>query len=280
MKSLKNRSYIEIRRSIKDIRSLNLQSIGDSELEARLSILMTGYSCLTRSVKIGPAYRAQLLNAGVETFSNIGRLWYPPSDIVAKYGRLNQPGQSVMYLAGNHGTALLEMRPEIGSSYVIMELEQRNNREMAHLMEMGVAERVSEHGLPINVPLLENTDAGRSFLKGNARKNLAIRSFLASELIKIVPNGAHHLYRISASIANILMKDSKIDGVLYPSLAGNYSDYRGAQNIALKPEAADRLMQPKTCWIGRIESIDNAGIHVKCINKAKLIHENGTIEWS
>ncbi|MCI0557884.1 MAG: hypothetical protein MN733_05270 [Nitrososphaera sp.] len=61
----------------------------------------------------------------------------------------------------SHGTAILEMRPKVGDRFVVLQLKLKDEVNMPHVMELGVAEKASQHGLATSVHLLEQTPVGR-----------------------------------------------------------------------------------------------------------------------
>lgn len=246
---------------------------------------MNGYSCLTRIIETEYAYRARI-NSSEKFFKNVNQLWYPPSSKIKKYGRLNRPGQSLFYIAASENTAILEMRPQKGDILTILRCKLINSNNKPHVMELGGAEKFSQHKIKSTVNLLENTHGGKSFFESNENieKNLAIRSFLAREFTRIVDRGEEHKFKITVAIADILMSSNKIDGVEYPSIAGDVEKWKGGMNMALKPSIADRLYQADHCWISKVEETPKERIDgnfaMRCIGTAKSISNSGKITWS
>lgn len=275
---LNRRSYLDIASQIREFEKLDRSSLRSNQIEARVRRIFGGYSCITRRVEAREAWRARRL-ADAIPYRHVKDLWYPPADKIKTYGRLNRPGQSMLYVSASHHSAILEMRPEIGERFVVLQMRLRNDGELPHVMELGVAERATQHGLKARVHLVEQTAFGRAFLGRSVRKNMAIRSFLARELTKVVPHGQEDLYRVGVAIADILMESRSVDGVEYPCMAGDASSYRGGVNLALKPVAADRLFVADSCWVAVIEGRSAAGLHVRCERRARSIGDRGDIQW-
>lgn len=273
---LARHSFRDISRLIRELETLNLDSASVDQIKARIQRLLDGYSCLTRLLETTLAWRARRLDT---LPTHVRELWYPPPASVRTIGRLNRPGQSLMYLAASHHTALLEMRPNVGDTFCVLQVRLKDSSILPHVMELGVAEKASHHSVPRTAHILDETKLGREFLGPHSRKNLAIRSYLAREFTRVVPRGEEHMFKVSVAIADLLLDSPRIDGVEYPCMAGDPTRYGGGTNVALKPDSADRLLVPDTCWFSRIEKIDSAGYHVRCEKRARSIEADGSIRW-
>lgn len=272
----------DIQRQIGVLESTDLASVDFDELKGQVQRLFDGYSCLTRVVDSERAWRARN-NHDKAFFSLVSDLWYPPPGTALRYGRLNRPGHPLLYISADFHTATLELRPQLGDRHTILELTLRDKAVWPHVMEIGVVEKASQFGLQTAVHLLEQTPHGRAFLGGNIEKNLAIRSFLAREVTKIVPRGQEHFFKLSAAIGELLLPSDRIDGVEYPSIAGDGKAFGGGTNMALKPSSADRLFVPTACWVAEV--VDRAvqpvdGYVVRCVRRAKRLEADGNIVWS
>lgn len=269
-------SFRDISRQIRDLEALDLATLSHDQIRARIQRLLAGYSCMTRRLDAEFAWRVRRIDVMP---GDVRDLWYPPSTSVRTLGRLNRPGQSLMYLAASHHTAVLEMRPTVGDTFCVLQVRLKDRSILPHVMELGVAEKTSQHHLPRTARLLEESQQGREFLGPHGRKNLLIRSYLAREFTRPVPRGEEHLFKLSVAIADLLLDSPQIDGVEYPCMAGDSARWGGGTNMALKPASADRLFVPDICWFSRVESIDSAGYHMRCERRAREIAADGTIHW-
>ena len=270
---------------IDELEKLDRQKVSIKSLKKRISKLMEGYSCYTRIVDAEYAFRARI-NSSKKFFTNVGQLWYPPSDKINKYGRLNRPKQSLFYIAASQDTAILEMRPQKGDILTILRCKLINSNKKPHVMELGGAEKFSQHKIQSTINLFENTNTGRRYLgsKENIEKNRKIRSFLAREFTRIIDRGKEHEFKITVAIADILMSSNNIDGVEYPSIAGDVENWRGGMNMALKPSSADSLYKAYHCWVSQVEETPEERIDgkflMRCIGTAKSISNSGKITWN
>jgi hypothetical protein len=148
-------------------------------------------------------------------------------------------------------------------------------------MELGVAETQSQHGLGISTPLLEWANTKGIFQnQEEARKNTLVRSCIARLMMKVIPNGKEQNYKKSVAIAETLMASPYIDGVLYPSIAGDGSRKGGGMNMAIKPDSADNLFIPDHAWISVVEDrYETHGYVMRCIKNVSKI-ENGRLFWN
>lgn len=271
--------------SLSDLKSLieEFMSLSaDSSIELikdKVNILLNGYACMTRRMESHYAFRARI-NNGSSYFDRVSDLWYPPGSVVKKWGRLNRPGQSIFYISASHEIATLEVRPKVGDMITMLRVKLKESSHLPHVMELGMAETVSQYGLSANVQLLENSKL-RGVFAGleDIEKNLKIRSMLASFMMQIVPPGQEYDYKKSVAIVEHLMLANHIDGVLFPSIAGDGSRKGGGMNMAIKPASADKLFVADHAWTAIVEdTYDTHGYVMKCIKNAKEIHGR-IIDW-
>ncbi|MFZ5448966.1 MAG: RES domain-containing protein [Thermodesulfobacteriota bacterium] len=273
-----------IKSRIQEIETLNRENVTIEDLKAKIGLLIKGYSCTTRIIDSDFAYRARK-NPKNKHFCHVRELWYPPSDRIMIPSRLNRVGRSIFYISASEATAILEMRPRIGEIMTILRCRLINSDVKPHVMELGCAEKFSQHKIPTTLNVLENTTYGRKFLSNqeNIEKNLLIRSFLTREFTRVVKRGNEFEFKVTVAIGEILMSDSRIDGVVYPSIAGDVDNWKADSNMALKPESADRLYMPDICWIVEVEkelgTFLNKSYLIHCIKKAQSITQDGKINW-
>jgi RES domain-containing protein len=267
--------------AIAELEGCDRAAISIDTLRHQVEALMQGYTCLTRSISAQNSWRARR-NINSDYFKNVRDVWYPPADLVSTYGRLNRPGCTILYVAASQQTAILEMRPAVGDIFTILKLRLADAAILPHVMELGFEEKSSQFGLTASVRLVETTVAGSRFLGEEAEKNLLIRSFLAREFVRTVDRGQEQQFKLSVAISENLLSSPEIDGVVYPSMAGDTRTFKGGANIALKPRSADRLYVADACWVSVVESLVPAppgGYQLRCIKRAKLIQPDGEIVW-
>lgn len=99
-------------------------------------------------------------------------------------------------------------------------------------------------------------------------------------MMEIIPSGKEPHYKKSVAIAETLMDSPYIDGVLYPSIAGDGSRNGGGMNMAIKPDSADSLFIPDHAWVSVVEDrYETHGYVMRCIKNVLKI-ENGRLFWN
>lgn len=230
-------------------RSQDLATASDEDISAQIQKIMDGYACYTRTVSMSACYRARINESHV--FQHVSELWYPPASAVTNPGRVNRTGNSVFYVASSQDTAILELRPEVGTRMTVLCCTLRDSRLRPHVMDVGVSEFVGPHDPKVAGRLVEDTVDGVRKLetKEGLARNRRIRKFLCAELMRIVPPEDCTAYRVTQAIADIMLQSKRIDGLWYPSIALNHK----GSNIALKPSSADRLLRPYLAWEALVE---------------------------
>jgi RES domain len=272
-----------LKKEIAALEQIDRRSADIEELGARFRKIFDAYGCLTCVIDSQHAYRARR-NFDRVPFEHVAEIWYPQPDKIKTLGRVNRAGQPMFYISASHLTATLEMRPQIGDVITLLSLKRKESGGKLHVMEIGLAEKQSLHGLDRSVRLLEETAYGQEFLKRRQgiERNLAIRSFLAREFTREVASGDEHEFKMTIAIAEFLLLSEQIDGLEYPSMAGDVSKWKGGANLALKPQSADRLFEPFECWMIEVEGFHpepTPGLIVRCISKAKEVTLDGRIRW-
>ncbi|MEI2453108.1 RES family NAD+ phosphorylase [Lysobacter firmicutimachus] len=279
---MKQISEAQIADRIRAVSELDLLEATYPFVKQHVDAIFPGYACLTRFVHCSPAWRARK-NHGADLFHNVSELWYPKPEYVRTFGRMNQPNKPMFYISASHQTAVLEVRPSPGDLVTVLELGLKSGADLPHVMEIGTVEKASQYNLPSTANILENTVGGQAYLGGEVNKNLLIRSFLAKEVTQIIDLADTHRFKVSAAICDQLISSAEIDGIEYPSMAGDGTASGGGVNLAVKPVSADRLFRPVGCFVVRVVSSvlrPTPGLLVECINVAKAILPDGSIDWA
>jgi hypothetical protein len=273
----------ELKRELSWLGKIDRASCADDDLRQSMCRILGGYTCITRVITSEVAFRARR-NDSKPRFDHVAELWYPAPGYVRKLGRVNRVGQSMFYVSASHETATLEMRPAVGDVITILRIKRKPRSEPLHVMELGIAEKQSAHGLPQTVHIPENTQFRQVLAQrpGGVERNLAVRSFLASEFTRIVAPGREHEFKMTIAIGEFLLSSDRIDGLEYPSIAGAVDGWRGAANLVLKPDRADKSFVAEGCWMIAVERElppPRLGYVVRCIRRAQTIDADGSIVW-
>ena len=210
----------ELKEKIRIFQNMNIQSMSDKELRANidkvLSVELDGGITISTVLleysifEIGDRfYRVRKLkNATIPNrdLKNVSAYWNPPSKYVKHYGRLNKPGESLLYTALDPYTAICETGLKPGDSFVLCIYEAIR-------------------------PLRFSWIGGKADYKFNGIKNKkvielmeTIREFLVDEFTRIVPENEKFLYRITEIIAKGYYAPPEYNGWRYPSIKNNFED--------------------------------------------------------
>jgi len=199
-------SLAEINDQIKELETLDRQSITIDELKLKISRLMKGHTVRLREIVAKKIFRARKTPQNI-VFNRVNELWYPPTNLITKYGRCNNINSTIFYCSDSEPTAILELRPEIGFYLTILKCHLKDSNSIPHVQELGLPEFTAKFNPQLGGTVLENTALGKAYWQNqdDEVKNLAIRSFLVKEFIQNVLPGNEDQYKISVAISEILM---------------------------------------------------------------------------
>jgi len=161
--------------------------------------------------------------------------WCKPEKLSLKYGRLNRPNQSVLYVSSRPSDAVYETGCKTEECFFLMVYKNIKPMRMSQIHKIDYMDEFTE---------LENA------------KRLLMHNFLISEFSRLVPTGQEYLYRSSLLIYEEYFKDPVIDGFTYPAIASNanrgfnacFEKDKGKQNLELLGIIVCRLGPPNdTC---------------------------------
>ena len=70
--------------------------------------------------------------------NNVSQLLAPPSDKVKQYGRVNIPGQSVLYVSEFVQTVLNELRLDVNDEVVLLRLRKNEDSPSLYISQLGL----------------------------------------------------------------------------------------------------------------------------------------------
>lgn len=145
-------------------------------------------------------------------------LWNPPNEKINTYGRINEPKESLLYLAIQEKTALVECNV--------------NEKDISLYNRFLV-----EEDIKINF-IGELKEIEGDFIEENQRKLNLIDLFLKHQFSREVGKGKEYLYRISGMIAKKFFYTNEQDGWGYGSIA----DKEG-YNLCLEPKKVENKLK-------------------------------------
>lgn len=209
-----------------------------------------------------------------EGFSNISEVHYPPPHIT-KAGRLNEPGEPMLYVSFNTFTAMKEVDAKVGEYLQIIGYSMAKHRPIRSLIlgEFTNVHKRRQSNLPGDVSTKLNEilnkmtfEPGLSFIFMDA--------FLSGILAD--PKMADLDYIHSRILGSLLFeKYPGIQAIHYPSVA-----LEGAMNLAIKPEVADNALRFSGTSVLRIDNLFDYDLYrFSVVRNSQVIHHDGSIDW-
>ncbi len=281
-----------IQERIRILQKIDLRTIDDDALERQVRKLL-GAGYISRLLQINKAklYRVRI-NDGTKLFENTKRLWWPPPECVKSRSRINNVGESVFYGGDSESTCIIETRPEAGDTLTLLEVDLKDPTKLPLITEVGIHQYTGKSNPKYGGTPPELDVSQREFIahEGLTDTIPLLRDYITEEFLRTVARDNEHEYKITTAIAQILLNepgivteqgipvnDAVIDGISYPSIAG---DKLGV-NTAFKTEAVDRLYKPVSCIVYEVkEKKSEVNYIIDRINYSVSIDTDGTIHWA
>ncbi|MGX4587645.1 hypothetical protein [Paenibacillus chitinolyticus] len=262
---LKGIDKLELIKRIREFRKLNFRDLTESEIsDGILSVLkfngvfryltnMRMYPKGTKFFRVRPLKGSSIPN---ENLLSVSDFWNPPEKYVTKYGRLNKPGESLLYTAPiNPFVAINEMKLEEDIIYSVIVYESKEDI------------KVNCIGGEYDYDELMITD--REVIITNE----IINDFLRDEFSRDVGVGTEYLYKISEVIAkwyfDLPPRDVQ-DAWAYSSVQSKES-----YNVCFRPDIAKEKLELKGALISKNDTPNT--INVRCI--AHGFDDTGTTQY-
>lgn len=210
----------KLKEKVHVFQNIDIQSLSEKELEnnidevlsfkldedATVSITLAEYSLFNIGERFYRVRKLKNKNMPNSELKTVSAYWNPPKKYVKHYGRLNKPGESLLYTALNPYTAICETDVKPGDPFVLC-----------------VYEAIK--------PLRFTWIGGKANYDFNGIKNKKaievqeiIRQFLVDKFTRVIPKGQEHLYRITETIAKKYYTFPDDNGWRYPSIKNNFED--------------------------------------------------------
>lgn len=210
----------KLKERIRIFQNMDIQSLSDKELETNIdevlrvkldgditiSTTMLEYSLFAIGERFYRVRKLENTDMPNSNLKHVSAYWNPPQKYVKHYGRLNKPGESLLYTALNPYTAICETNLKPGNPFVLC-----------------IYEAVK--------PLRFSWIGGKANYDFNGIKNKKaieflenIRQFLVDEFTRVIPEGQDYLYRTTEIIAKNYYTFPDDNGWRYPSIKHNFED--------------------------------------------------------
>ena len=224
-------------------------------------------------------FRARYLENLESPFTKLSELMAPPKEIVSKYGRCNQPNQSVFYGANNIPTMFAEMRAQKEDHFQYLEFKGLKNT----YLRAGFVGLIDHYRRYNTIPPLfgeqskeleEKIKAIQSQLtKEEWSKTLLVDAFLADWFRKKIPSSDNLDYNVTAAFTNYHF-EQPVEALVYPSVA-----HLGGWNVAIKPEISLEKFTVISGGIFRLDEDFGYGLYnASAIKSVDTISSSG-IQW-
>lgn len=222
------------------IRRLQDAFFGYSQLQMDISVIYEQiHDCLEEFIPQESVYRARLgYNTRNESGTNLADIkpfsafegddLSAPPNALAKNGRINRAGFSILYLAEDEYTAIQEIRPNPGDFVSVGKFSLMPTLRIANFYDVNIIDFVRTKGRVESLQLIANL---------NSLFSLPIGSF------------NHHHYLSTQMLAEKLIEES-YDGICYKS------SFTGARNIAIFDKEKSKYVRGSS----KLIKIDNVTV--------------------
>jgi hypothetical protein len=269
---------------IKRLKSADLGKLSPAQLRNRIGRIIDDYPLQVRPLQLSGVYRARKNSAGRD-FSHARELWYPPSALITRPGRLNGIGESRLYAASMPNTAILELKPELGDLFTVL-VARTKSREVETLQN--IASIGIERSLAPEIRSLTPDDIFRTsprirerLGRSGYKKWLLIDDYLSCILGERIDDPDSDKYKLTAAFGSLLFESSDLSAITYPSVA----THDHGLNICFLPERAYALLEPSEAWVIRIEGraehpeVTGPMHQTSFIKRSEEIGSDGIIRW-
>lgn len=216
-------SFLNIERlqnEIRNFRNLDIENSDNKDIEKSMFNILTTISLSTPYQLSGRVYRIRKI-VNHETHSLKQDLWAPPSSCVKTLGRVNMPGESILYTTFTIDTAIDEVRLSPGDHFSLA------------IYKFKEIEYPSNNTFMVRYPYydIENTFKENTYFA-------ILNQFLFEELTTVVNEDNKRHYLITNTIVKTILKNFRKDGVIYPSVF-DLTKY----NLAIKESYASDILE-------------------------------------
>jgi hypothetical protein len=234
-----------------------LQTMSVEALKAYLRRRIGGYTVAIKDVKTNKLFRGVVCK---ERPTTIGRISYPPSNLVLKPGRANREHSSMFYGCVGAFPILFEIHAEQDSLLALSEWEVTEPLWMHNLGYH--PEALERLGAPVPAqrwPLINP-------IPNETNHNRKLRKRMSLAFTADVPEGEEYRYKETIAINELLFEraepivarggdspqSERVAGTVYPSVK-----MKGlADNVAIWPDFVDRYLKIKSVRFLRVETAD------------------------
>ena len=259
-----------LRKLIKNFSRINFERVDIDILYLQLRHLMRGFVAPSPVWDAGKfLYRGNFFEAESDKPMTVGRIASPPKHL-SKLGRANRPSQPKFYCSSHPDPLAFELGLRPGDFLTIATWR--------------VIPKLSVISVGFTPSTFESLDSlrfhepwmGYDELKKNQR---VLTDFFSESFVKKVMVGQHHLYKLSAAMAEALLTghgEAAVAGLHYPSVAM----FANQDNFALDPKFVELHMEIyRVDFYEILNGGSNKTFMTRPIDHADSFTALGAIEW-
>lgn len=215
--------------------------------------------------------------------NEIKYLKYPPKEFVKKYGRCNQPNESILYAAFSIPTVLNELKPRVGDLVTETIWRVKENRTLKFCPIFRNQPEDNEILNPTTFKINQEFERLIHNYPPNLKKQIVqLTQFIADTFSKRITSNNHLDYIFSAYFASKILNEFEygtIEAIYYPSV----QDKLSFENIAIKPQSFDdkyELVEVRESVVFSDPSSGYGGYVMKSLSDCKSFdYTSGKILW-
>ncbi|GAB4007143.1 hypothetical protein GCM10028808_10460 [Spirosoma migulaei] len=208
-------------------------------------------------------------------FDGLSKFDYPPTSAIS-FGRCNQTGEQVFYCSNDNAIPIFEVRPKIGDYIALSRWAHKDESKRIGLYCVILG---AQHLLDN----LEEDDLFRRTLlqdvvfKPDTRPEIKeLDAYVGNLFVKEAEN-YHNLYWFTSAVTKAYLDltmigvetHSKLDGIIYPSVAGKLKGY----NIMLTKAFRDKNLLMTSVYVYQVQDISNNNdyslLHLKSLKSVQ-----------
>lgn len=202
----------------------------NSEIEEGLRLILSSHKLLSYQIKENKKlWRGRMLDKNAE-FRTFPEVHYPP-ERHAKLGRINNKGESILYVSGSQMTALSELRARPGDR---LQLVAYKTTRPLNTFSFGEYQRIHLNGKG-QILADEHCRIIGKILSDMGYEAALSFIYMDATLSLLMQDSTRDDYIYPRTISKIIFEEySEIDAIHYQSVARN-----GAMNFAIRKKSAD-----------------------------------------
>jgi hypothetical protein len=217
-------------------------------------------------------YRGRVWQNGSSLPANVQELLAPPPQYVKQFGRLNRPGESILYTSETTHTVIKELGAQAGDRAVLLQLTARQGAKNLNLSRLGIFPSLKGHTENVDevLPLYRMITGSQK----NLNKVNRIRKYLSELLRDRRHTGSNKNYIATAAISSIILGEDNVHGIIYPSVQIGDT----ACNVALRPDVVSANFTPDKVVYIELNEVEKYRHRADCLHTG-WIDAAGNIVW-